>query len=438
MSRCYDVLGIGFGPANLALAIALQEEDAGLDMHFLESAPQNTPWQSGMMLPGSDIQNHPVRDLVSLRNPRSRYSFVNYLFENDRLLEHLNLPLEFPLRKEYAQYIAWVGAHFSHFVDFGTRVTEVRIEDDREHGRVHRVSTADGRSFLTRALVVGTGRAPYVPAPFDTVTDARVVHLTGFLPALRALEEAAQGNGDAGAGSWPPREIAVVGGSQSAVELTLDLSRRFPQADVTVWARSHSLRQKDTSPFSEEGYFPQFTDYYYRAPRDSKRTLDAYMRPTNYSSADADVLRELYVRMYEERLDGEERISLCGSRRITSVQPRPDGVHFTAVESVTGESEQRRADLVVLATGFRDLGPGASQDPFPQVLAGIADQLVFDADGYLALSAEYLLEPASPDTPPLFLNGLCESSHGIGDAGSFSLLSIRAKTISDRLRKLDR
>ena len=37
--------------------------------------------------------------------------------------------------------------------------------------------------------------------------------------------------------------------------------------------------------------------------------------------------------------------------------------------------------------------------------------------------------------PALFLNGLCESSHGIGDAGSFSLLSLRAKTIAESLRK---
>ncbi|KPC77289.1 hypothetical protein ADL35_20825, partial [Streptomyces sp. NRRL WC-3753] len=95
------VLGIGFGPANLALAIALDEEGRDFDVHFLE-ARTGPSWQSAMMLDGSDIQNHPVRDLVSLRNPRSRFTFINYLFENGRLLEHLNVPMEFPLRKEYA------------------------------------------------------------------------------------------------------------------------------------------------------------------------------------------------------------------------------------------------------------------------------------------------------------------------------------------------
>ncbi|MEU6440362.1 SidA/IucD/PvdA family monooxygenase [Streptomyces sp. NPDC047046] len=427
MTHCHDVIGIGFGPANLALAIALEEEEAGLDMLFLESSSAGTPWQGTMMLPGSDIQNHPVRDLVSLRDPRSRYSFINFLFENGRLLDHLNLPLEFPLRKEYAQYIAWAAGHFAEYVEYDSRVTAVEVEQRDGEGPVYRVTTSDGQHRYARTLVVGTGRSPYIPAPFDGTDDARVCHLTRFLPTITALESG---------GTRSPREIAVVGGSQSAVELTLYLSRRFPESHISVWSRSYSLRQKDTSPFSEEGYFPQFTEYYYGASREAKRTLDAYMRPTNYSAADGDVLRELYTLMYEQRLDGDERVRLLGHRRITDVRPGPDGVELAAVETVTGARDTRSADLVVLATGFRDLGPGPHQDRFPPVLDTLADRFAYDSEGYLRVSAEYLTEAAGTGTPPLFMNGLCESSHGIGDAGSFSLLSLRAKTISDHLRKL--
>ncbi|MER6343565.1 lysine N(6)-hydroxylase/L-ornithine N(5)-oxygenase family protein [Streptomyces sp. NPDC001595] len=423
ISHLHDVIGIGFGPANLALAIALEEEGAEVDALFLESAAAHTPWQSGMMLPGSDIQNHPVRDLVSLRNPRSRFSFINFLFEHGRLLDHLNLPSEFPLRKEYAQYIDWVAGHFADRVEYGTTVTDVAVVPG-EDGPVYRVTDAGGRERFARTLVVGTGRAPYVPAPFDALDDPRVCHLTRFLPTLAALPEA-------------PRNIAIVGGSQSAVELTLDLSHRFPDARITVWSRSHSLREKDTSPFSEEGYFPRFTEYYYQASRQAKRTLDAYMRPTNYSAADGDVLRELYVKMYEQRLDGDPRIRVLGNRHLTEALPGPDGVRLVARETVTGQTEQDTADLVVLATGFRDLGPGERQDRFPRAVAGLADRFAYDADGYLRVSAEYLAEPAAAGaTPPLFLNGLCESSHGIGDAGSFSLLSLRAGILTGALRKL--
>jgi hypothetical protein len=68
----HDVIGIGFGPANIALAIAAEELHPGLDIHFIERNAR-AGWQEEMLLPESDIQNHPLRDLVTPRNPRSRY-----------------------------------------------------------------------------------------------------------------------------------------------------------------------------------------------------------------------------------------------------------------------------------------------------------------------------------------------------------------------------
>ncbi|MFF8999832.1 lysine N(6)-hydroxylase/L-ornithine N(5)-oxygenase family protein [Streptomyces achromogenes] len=427
MTHCHDVIGIGFGPANLALAIALEEEGYDVDARFLESRP-GPSWQSAMMLDGSDIQNHPVRDLVSLRNPRSRYSFINYLFENGRLLDHLNLPMEFPLRKEYAQYVTWAAGHFGGLVDYGVHVTDVALGRDAAGERHYVVTTSTGETLHARTLVIGTGRAPFIPEPFDSVDSPRVFHLTRYLPALRRLEEIH------GAGRQP-RAVTVVGGSQSAVELTLDLARRFPRTQVTTLVRSLTLREKDCSPFSEEGYFPDFTDYYYRASRERKAAIDSFMRLTNYSSADGDVLRELYRLIYEQRLDGDQRVFVRGSRQVRALDVREDGVRLDVEELNTGESEELDADFVVLATGFRDLGPAAHQERVPALMAQIADDFAFDDHGYLDVGPEYDLRPTAAGTPALFLNGLCESSHGIGDAGSFSLLSLRAKVIADGLKK---
>ncbi|MDF3149245.1 MULTISPECIES: SidA/IucD/PvdA family monooxygenase [unclassified Streptomyces] len=430
MTRCHDLLGIGFGPANLALAIALEEEGHDLDVRFLEARP-GPSWQSAMMLPGSDIQNHPVRDLVSLRNPRSRYSFINFLFETGRLLDHLNVPMEFPLRKEYAQYVSWAAGHFSPLVDYGVHVTGVAVDRDAEGGPLYTVTTSTGDTLQARALVIGTGRAPFIPEPFDTVDSPRVFHLTRYLPALQQLEEL----GVAGEGEKSPRAVTVIGGSQSAVELTLDLARRFPRTQVTTLVRSLTLRQKDTSPFSEEGYFPDFTDYYYRASRERKQDIDSFMRLTNYSSADGDVLRELYRLIYEQRLDGDQKVFVSGSRQVRELKVLDDGVHLGVEELNTGQSEEHQADFVVLATGFRDLGPAAHQERVPALMRGIADDFLFDSHGYLAVGPDYEVQTLGADTPTLFLNGLCESSHGIGDAGSFSLLSLRAKVIAESLRK---
>ena len=62
--QVYDVIGIGFGPANIALAIAMEEMEFAGTRLFLERHA-STQWQPEMMLSGSDIQNHPSRDLVT-------------------------------------------------------------------------------------------------------------------------------------------------------------------------------------------------------------------------------------------------------------------------------------------------------------------------------------------------------------------------------------
>lgn len=417
---CFDVVGVGFGPANLALAIALEEESPAVTARFLE-AHHDPVWQGGMMLDGSNIQNHPCRDLATLRNPRSRYSFLNYLFEENRLVEHLNLAAEFPLRKEYAQYISWVGRQFRDIAEFDARVAQIEV-GTHEREPAYAVTTTDGRRFLGRSVVLAPGRTPFVPEPFDSVASARVFHLTDYLHRLGELED-------------DPRSVAVIGGSQSAVELTLDLSRRFPRSRVVNYVRSFGLRLKDTSPFSEEGFFPGFTDYYFRASRTSKRELDSYLRHTNYSSVDDDVLKELYLLIYEQRLDGDQRVFVRGNREVTSVRATDSEVTLDIAERHTSQRESDTVDLVVLATGFRDLGPGPHQEPYPPLLSGLVDRFAFDDDGYLLVNADYSLEPRVPGTPPVFLNGLCESSHGIGDAGSFSLLSLRAATISEGMAK---
>jgi L-ornithine N5-oxygenase len=261
MTRPDDLLGIGFGPANLSLAIALQEDSPDTSAYFLEADPDPV-WQGGMLLDGSNMQNHPSRDLVTLRNPRSRFSFLNYLFEQGRLVEHLNQPMEFPLRKEYAQYIRWATEEFRPQVGFGVPVTGIAVEDI-DGAQTYAVTSADGSIRHARALVLGTGRTPFVPEPFAGLNSLRVRHLTQYLPAVRALADD------------PPASVVVIGGSQSAVEILLDLERRFPKARIVNYIRKFGLRLKDTSPFSEEGFFPAFSDYYFKATRTSKDSLDA-------------------------------------------------------------------------------------------------------------------------------------------------------------------
>lgn len=406
----HDIIGIGFGPSNIALAIALEESGYQGRVLFLERNSSSV-WQEGMLLDGSDIQNNPLRDLITPVNPRSNYTFVNYLHQTGRFWRFLNLGTHYPLRKDFFKYVAWVAAQMPN-VKYGVNVRNIRVENT---GREFLWCIVDstGAKYFARRLVLGTGRKPNIPKTPGMELSDKVIHLTQYLSAVRTLK--------------PGATVAVLGASQSAVEIALDLSGRDIGSIIAIH-RSYSYRLKDTSPFSDEVYFPEFIDYYHPLPPEKRALLDDQVRQTNYSSADGDVISQLYLRMYEDELDGRNRLLIYRNHAIESLSHENDLV-INLRDIYTGSRDRVRADLLVLATGFLDIGRNG-RDGMPSLLAKVADQFSWTG-GYLDVERDYRVRyvSASERMPDLYLNGLCESSHGLGDAGSFSLVSLRARDI---------
>lgn len=357
------------------------------------------------------------------RNPRSRYTFVNYLHENGRLFKHLNLPGHFPLRKEYAKYVQWVAEQVGADVEYGREVTRIGLTGTGT-GRAVEVRTADGDLFHGRAVVVAPGRTPHVPPVFAGLDSPHVFHTSSYLHGIAGLDGDYTGT------------IAVVGASQSSVEVVLDLAARLPRASIVNVMTGFGYRLKDTSPFSEEVYFPEFVDYYFHASPEGKQRLRTQLRPTNYSAADRDVIDALYALMYEDELDGRTRVTLRTNRTIDSVLLHDGRATLAMTERITGAADVLAADRVVLATGYRDLGVHERHEQLPPLLADLAGILRVDEDHGLSVGYDYRVEAASGarGIPPIYINGLCETTHGLGDAGSFSLLALRSATIVRSLR----
>src|SRR5688500_19564425 len=118
----YDIVGIGFGPANLAMAAALAEHNAAADRdrvvtgHFLERQPA-FGWHRGMLIGDATMQVSFLKDLVTMRNPSSDYSFLHYLQSRGRLVEFINHKVLFPLRIEFHDYLEWAAERMSHAVE---------------------------------------------------------------------------------------------------------------------------------------------------------------------------------------------------------------------------------------------------------------------------------------------------------------------------------
>lgn len=164
-----EVLAIGAGPANLALGIALEElapKELAAGTLIIEQH-DDTVWQRGMLLPWTQSQVSFLKDLVTLRNPRSEFSFVNYLHSIGRLDEFINLGTFTPYRSEISGYLQWVASSLREVqVEYGRRCVSIEPGPSRGGEVDHWLArTADGAVISSRNLVIGAvGTRSYPPS----------------------------------------------------------------------------------------------------------------------------------------------------------------------------------------------------------------------------------------------------------------------------------
>src|SRR5690349_5597703 len=86
--RHYRCVGIGVGPANLSLA-SLMYSHPEITNLFLDEK-DGFEWHDGQLISGTSIQVSMLKDLVSLSEPTSTFSFLSYLYEAGRIYHFLN------------------------------------------------------------------------------------------------------------------------------------------------------------------------------------------------------------------------------------------------------------------------------------------------------------------------------------------------------------
>ncbi len=112
----------------MALSIALRESadanETGFKAHFLEKRGYFA-WHPALLLPGSQLQVSPLKDLVTLRDPTSTYSFFNYLHSHGRLARYINKEQSVPSRREWTSYLAWAARRMNDDVSYGQDVLSI-------------------------------------------------------------------------------------------------------------------------------------------------------------------------------------------------------------------------------------------------------------------------------------------------------------------------
>jgi L-ornithine N5-monooxygenase len=416
----YDVIGLGFGPSNVALAIAAQEIAPDRSCLFLERSP-DTRWHEGMLIDGARMQISFLKDLVSLRNLASPFTFLQYEKAKGRLEKFVNLAEFRPTRLEFQDYLRWVAAQFAGMVRYRSAVRAVTpVRDDDGALSLFRVTATDTATgeiveYHARNLVHALGGVPRVP---DAVTlSPIVVHSSAFLSTI-------PGTFTDHDREW---EFAVAGDGQSAGEITHYLLDRYRNARVHLILPGYSLRATDNNPFANEQFFEANADDFYSRNEANRRDYAASLRTTNYGVVEAGFLDDLYRLVYADEVRGRTRLVVHDGCRLTRAGTDGTGIRIGVDSRFGGGSRVLRADGLVLATGYRrELDPVMYREVLPY--------LDTDGDGRPVVSRDHRVRTTEELTCGLYVQGFAEATHGLGDT-LLSLLPFRSKQIITAIAK---
>lgn len=417
----HDVVGVGFGPSNLALAIALEEHRAAdpgnaLTAAFFERQPE-FGWHRNMLLPTATMQVAFLKDLTTFRNPVSPFGFVAFLHSEGRLPRFVNNQEFFPTRREFHRYLEWAERRLAQRPDYGCEVLSVGFEPGADPARATylRVEMRDSAAGRTRAVrarnvVLSTGLVPRMPAGAEP--DDRVWHSSEFLEKFRRTDPARL------------RSIAVVGAGESAAEIVKFCYDSLPEARVWAIMPSFGYTAADDTPFANEIFDPAAVDTYHFAERSQREAFWRYHSNTNYSVVDTAVIKELYQRAYDDEVEGVQRLTILNLTRVGGAKRTRTGVWLTLNGRHEDELPGQEFDAVVCATGYQAMDAG-------RLLGGLEPYCSRDEEGQYRVLRDYRIH-----TPELqcgvYLQGGTEHSHGLSSS-LLSNIAVRAGEIVESL-----
>lgn len=400
-----DCVGIGAGPANLSLACLLHShaEITGL---FIDRMKQFS-WHDGQQVSGAELQVSPLKDLVTLSDPKNPFSFLSYLHEQGRLFHFLNAQFSAVPRREFRNYLQWAGETNPRVV-LGEEVHGV----DFAGGRF--VVETSERQVYARNVVVGVGQEAWVPPIARANLGQTQFHVSEFVSRACALGG---------------RRVAVVGGGQSGAETVLDVlsrpERELPERVHWISRRSNFL-PIDDSPFTNDLFTPSYSAYFNNLDGKSRKELnrDSTLASDGISLS---TLRDIYQTTYTHHFVAgrEALLQLYPNRTVTAVDWTAGSWRVCWTNNVLPDrGDCVPVDIVIWATGFRP-----ADSSFLDPVAGR-----FERDGNeFRVDDAFAVHWDGPADRRVFLQNATREQWGVSDP-NLSLLAWRSQQIVDRLR----
>ncbi|GHH35093.1 lysine N(6)-hydroxylase/L-ornithine N(5)-oxygenase family protein [Streptomyces candidus] len=423
--RPHDLVGIGIGPFNLSLAALADGIHGGLTTAFYEQRPA-FHWHPGLLIEGATLQVPFLADLVTLADPSSPWTFLNYLRDSERLFPFYFAERFHIQRAEYDAYCRWVsenltGLHFGHQVD-AVRWNPERVAFEVDFTQLDPEGEAEalGRTY-TRNLVLGVGTAPYIPEPLKPLAEAPavpVLHSADYLqhrPQLLGADH-----------------VTVIGSGQSGAEVFLDLLRARPtgREKITWLARTEAIAPMEYSKLGLEHFTPDYTRYFHALPEGVRDELLPRQWQL-HKGIDADTIAAIHDELYRRTLDGgwPDVTITPGVHVRTAGRVATTKVELHLEHTQQGTRSRLTTDAVVLATGYRER-------PVDRLLAALDPYMKRDSSQRPRIDAQQrlVLDPVVQGS--VYVQNAERHTHGVG-APDLGLAAWRSAVILNSLTGTD-
>lgn len=330
----FAVVGVGAGPANLGLAAMITELPALIDAgstRFFHDA-HDISWHSGQLLPGASMLSEFYWDLVTPVNPRSRFSFLNYLSKKRRLAAFLNAGISRVSRAEFEDYLRWVSTQLDNLT-LGSKVT--RIEYCSGHDLFHVTTARANRPddyFDAHNVVVGIGAQKKRQLCSNSPSVISVTDLAFLSKDICDQKHSS---------------VAVVGGGQSAAEAIQLLIDALPDTPRFSWVcPTFAPANINNSAFALELFIDDGISDYHAARTQGREIVGV---EGLVAGVDPELSRQLLARQYTMRAIEGRQLEICRNFRVSDIRVDADD-SVRLIQSTTG-NELGPFDLVVIADG---------------------------------------------------------------------------------------
>lgn len=371
-NKIYDIIGIGIGPFNLGLA-ALIEPVENVSALFLDQA-DGFDWHPGLMLDNATLQVPFMADLVTMADPKSKYSFLNFLKETDRLYKFYIREDFFILRKEYNVYCQWAADQLESCL-FGKKVENIIFN---EADQVFVIDVLDLKNndviqYTAKKIVLGTGTQPSLPAFMEGKNFPNVIHTSEYLDHKEQILNA--------------DSVSIIGSGQSAAEIFQDLLPETEEGFFMSWfTRPDRFFPMEYSKLTLELTSPEYVDHFYHMPPSQRKAILA-KQPPLYKGINFDLINDIFDTLYGMSVGNEPlHVALKPSCQLDSISPEGNSyaLNFTHVQD--NVTFTHISEYIILATGYKYKEP--------KFLKGIENLIQRNEDGLFEVSRYYTVDQA--------------------------------------------